>query len=131
MNKEKLYPVRIGCSFIENSNGTKIVKRTLTPRKAVRLRCLDCSAWIPSEVKNCTHKHCILYPYRLGKDRVSVKTIRKECLWCSGDSANNVKHCPDATCSLFPFRLGKNPNIQLTDEQKQKLLNNLKGYEIN
>ena len=127
---EKLYPVRIGCSFKENSNGTKTVRRTLTPRKAVRLRCLDCSAWIPSEVKNCTHKHCILYPYRMGEGRISVKTIRKECIACMDGQHLLVKGCSDGACSLYSFRMGKNPNIQLSEEQKQKLLNNLTGNEI-
>ena len=47
----KTYPVRVYCKFEENSTGTKIIKRPLTPRQAVRLRCLDCSGWIPSEVK--------------------------------------------------------------------------------
>lgn len=45
-------------------SGTKEV--SLTPIKAIRLNCLECICWVPSEVKNCTSKLCPLYPYRFG-----------------------------------------------------------------
>mgnify|MGYP004000528571 FL=1 len=44
--------------------GTEVV--LLTPIKAIRLNCLECICWVPSEVKNCTSKLCTLYPYRFG-----------------------------------------------------------------
>ncbi len=34
--------------------------------KAVRERCLDCSAYSPYEVKMCVMPQCSLYPYRFG-----------------------------------------------------------------
>jgi hypothetical protein len=44
--------------------GTEVV--LLTPIKAIRLNCLECICWVPSEVKNCTSKLCPLYLYRFG-----------------------------------------------------------------
>ena len=44
--------------------GTKEVY--LSPLRAIRLNCLECVCWAPSEVKNCASKLCSLYPYRLG-----------------------------------------------------------------
>ena len=39
----------------------------LTPRKAIRAKCLDCCCGHPSEVRDCTAKNCPLYPHRFGK----------------------------------------------------------------
>ena len=41
--------------------------KKLTPIKAIRQKCLDCSGWQASEVKLCTMVECTLYPYRMGK----------------------------------------------------------------
>lgn len=40
----------------------------LTPVRAIRLKCLDCSANQVKEVKECPVKECVLYPYRMGKN---------------------------------------------------------------
>jgi len=40
----------------------------LTPVKAIRTKCLDCSCWMPSEVRNCFLPECSPYPYRMGKN---------------------------------------------------------------
>lgn len=42
--------------------------KNLTPIKAIRAKCLDCSASVSGEVKNCHIKDCPLWPYRLGKN---------------------------------------------------------------
>ena len=39
----------------------------LTPRKAIRAKCLDCCCGHPSEVRDCTAINCPLYPHRFGK----------------------------------------------------------------
>lgn len=39
----------------------------LTPLKAIRAKCLDCSAGIMAEVRLCPVANCALYPYRMGK----------------------------------------------------------------
>ena len=38
----------------------------LTPVKAIRAACLDCSCRQPQEVKLCVIPDCQLYPYRFG-----------------------------------------------------------------
>lgn len=39
----------------------------MTPLKAIKLKCLDCSANQPEEVKECPVSSCSLYQYRFGK----------------------------------------------------------------
>lgn len=39
---------------------------TLTPVKAIRAKCLDCSNGSRSEVRYCPMTECALYPYRMG-----------------------------------------------------------------
>jgi len=52
----------------------------------------------------------MLYPYRLGKGRLSVKVIRKHCLECMGGSRKEVRNCLSDNCPLHGFRMGTNPN---------------------
>lgn len=40
--------------------------RKLTPIKAIRAKCLDCTCWSTTEVEQCTAKDCPLWGYRLG-----------------------------------------------------------------
>ena len=40
----------------------------ITPLKAIRLKCLDCSGDSADEVRKCVIPHCPLYPFRLGKN---------------------------------------------------------------
>ena len=46
--------------------------------KAIRLKCLDCSAGSPVEVRNCELKHCALWPYRFGKNPNRPKRVMTE-----------------------------------------------------
>lgn len=39
----------------------------MTPLKAIRAKCLDCSAGQPAEVRLCSSEKCPLYPYRMGR----------------------------------------------------------------
>ena len=41
--------------------------KKLTPMKAIRAKCLDCSGDSPKEVRLCEMSECSLYSYRLGK----------------------------------------------------------------
>lgn len=43
-------------------------QKKLTPIKAIRAKCLDCSNGSAHEVKLCPVTRCPLYPYRLGKN---------------------------------------------------------------
>lgn len=38
----------------------------LTPIKAIRAKCLNCTCYQPSEVRNCQNEDCSLHPYRMG-----------------------------------------------------------------
>jgi len=112
--------------------------KNLTPIKAIRSRCKDCSE-TPEEIKNCpcfenngSIEKCPLWPYRMGhrpteeekekfgKYLTPIKSIRKYCLWCCGGSRKLVRECPVKDCPLWKYRFGKNPNL------KGKRVNNLK-----
>lgn len=41
--------------------------KALTPRKAMRQKCLECCAGSKHEVKNCAITGCFLWPYRHGR----------------------------------------------------------------
>ncbi len=41
--------------------------KKLTPMKAIRAKCLDCSGGNSKEVRFCPIQNCSLYPYRFGK----------------------------------------------------------------
>ncbi len=41
---------------------------TLTPTKAIRQKCLECSNWQPMEVKVCSADDCAIGPFRMGKN---------------------------------------------------------------
>lgn len=42
--------------------------KVLTPLRAIRQKCLDCSGGSVTEVDRCVIKDCPLYPYRKGKN---------------------------------------------------------------
>lgn len=51
----------------------------MSPIKAIRLKCLDCSGGSPNEVRLCTAKGCPLYPFRAGKNPYrTVRTLTDE-----------------------------------------------------
>ena len=47
--------------------------KVLTPVKAIRAYCIECSGGMTKEVKLCPVENCPLYPYRMGK-RPTVDT---------------------------------------------------------
>lgn len=49
-----------------------------------------------------------------------LKAIRLKCLDCVLGSAQEVQLCPCKDCPLWAFRLGKNPNIVLSDEERER-----------
>lgn len=40
----------------------------LTPLKAIKKHCLECSGYEKKEVRECVIKDCVLYEYRQGKN---------------------------------------------------------------
>jgi len=39
---------------------------TKSPRRAIKIFCLECCAYLPKQVDGCSSMGCPLYPYRLG-----------------------------------------------------------------
>ena len=52
--------------------------KVLSPSKAIRVKCLECSAWSNEEVKECPATDCALYPFRCGKDPGRKKRVLTE-----------------------------------------------------
>lgn len=42
-------------------------REDITRAQAIRLKCLNCVCFIPSEVRKCHIEECALWPYRMGK----------------------------------------------------------------
>ena len=55
-------------TYMAGSTTKTVAARDLTPLKAIRAKCLDCSAGSAHEVSQCAIPACPLYPYRLGKN---------------------------------------------------------------
>jgi hypothetical protein len=62
-------------------NNQEVKMRKLTSIKAIRVKCLDCSGFQPSEVRNCGIPECPLFPYRMGKNpnRVGIGNSKGVC----------------------------------------------------
>jgi len=85
------------------------ISQSLNRRQAIRQRCLDCSGFIPSEVRNCKFDDCPLYPFRSGRGKQSPqareKAIRQYCLsWCMLNQPVEVSLCPSLDCTLYGYR---------------------------
>ncbi len=52
------------------------MKPVLTPMKAIRAKCLDCSCGQVKEVRECPVTTCALWPYRMG--RRPIKPIKTD-----------------------------------------------------
>ena len=70
------------------------VKKSLTPVKAIRAKCLDCCYDQPSEVKLCPCGDCPLYSYRLGKNPNCVKVLGEKERAAVGDRLRASRRQP-------------------------------------
>ena len=61
--------------------------KRLTPVKAIRTKCLECSGGSPKEVRECVIPDCALYPYRLGTNPARQGI---------GGKAVNMREIPDS-----------------------------------
>ena len=93
---------------IQGKKGLKV--ENLNRRKAIHEKCLNCSGWSPSKVKNCPFMCCCLHLFRTGDGPQNAKernkAIRKYCLKCMNGQAGEVAKCPSIRCPLHPYRLG-------------------------
>lgn len=107
---------------IRSKNGFKLVD--LNRRKAIRQKCLDCSCWSHSEVRDCSSTDCYLHPFRMGKGKhdakARAKAIRRHCLECCAESPTEIRKCVSTTCPLFSYRrkqLDRSVNIALLSKK--------------
>lgn len=96
----------------------------LTPMKAIRAKCLDCSGHSAKEVRECTITDCPLHQYRFGHRPTEkatltpMKAIRKHCLSCCNGSSTEVRLCTAENCPLQAYKSGHKPksnNYATTD----------------
>ncbi len=101
-------------AVIQSKDGPEMV--SLNPRKAIRGRCLNCSAWKPSEVRTCEFTDCALWPFRMGKggpDKESrQQAMREYCLWCTDDQPLEIYRCQVFDCPLWYYRKSQNSGSQ-------------------
>lgn len=88
----------------------------MTPLKAIRARCLDCTAGNDAEVRRCEIPDCALYHLRLGKGSKGaggcLRPIRAYCNRCMNGQPVEVRLCPSADkCELYPYRMGRRPAV--------------------
>ena len=81
-----------------------IENKTLSPKSARDLRCLDCSCYDKKEALHCDHDSCPLHKSK----KISLKNIKAYCLECSAGDKQELKECIVRLCPLYSFRLGKN-----------------------
>lgn len=48
-------------------SNTETVTKSISAHKAIRQFCIECMGWNSGEVKRCTAKQCVLFPFRFGK----------------------------------------------------------------
>ena len=62
---------------IETKDGISNVN--LTPMRAIRMKCLECSNWQWAEIRDCNIPSCALWVYRFGKkpDQAKKRGSRK------------------------------------------------------
>ncbi len=93
-------------AIIQGKHGLKTVN--LNRRKAIREKCLNCSAWVMPEVRTCDHTDCSLWPYRMGTGRqdpkARKKVIKAYCRWCVADQPKEIWLCPTTDCPLWQYR---------------------------
>ena len=114
---------------IQTKDGFKTVD--LNRRRAIRERCLNCSAWSPKEVTECAFTDCQLYPFRSGQGKQNAKArseaIRAYCSWCMG--GHRPSSCVVTYCPLFCYRqsrterpsLSKKGHIRGSFEEREAL----------
>ena len=101
----------------------------MTPLKAIRARCLNCSGGSAKEVRSCTFTECPLYEYRSGhrpteKVLTPMKAIRAHCVSCCNGNIREASLCTAKKCPLHAYKKGKRPqrHNSLSDDLKSKTM---------
>lgn len=90
--------------------------REMTPLKAIRARCLDCTAGNDAEVRRCEILDCAVHRLRMGKGSKGaggcLRPIRAYCIGCMNGQPVEVRLCPSADkCKLYLYRMGRRPAV--------------------
>ena len=89
--------------------------KILTPLKAIRTKCLDCSGGSPQEVRECSFTDCALHEYRFGHRPKAeailtpVKAMRAKCIDCCCGDVREPKNCTAEKCPIWGYRTGHRP----------------------
>ena len=92
----------------------------ITPLKAIRKKCIDCSGYELKRVSECPfdgvkEEKCVLYPLRMGRgSRSTLRPIRAYCIWCMNGQRGEVRLCPSVDCSLWEYRFGRRPQKSIS-----------------
>lgn len=97
----------------------------MTPIKAIRARCLDCSGGSSKEVRECSFTDCQLYEYRQGhrpaeKKLTPMKAIRAHCVSCCDGNPREASLCTAKKCALHAYKTGKRPQGHNTPSEAFK-----------
>lgn len=57
----------IGMNVVTSNRERRMRVTKITPMKAIRAKCIDCSCGEKKEVRLCPIEWCPLWPYRMGK----------------------------------------------------------------
>ena len=80
-------------SSIKNLNDlNEAVSKNTKMREAIMLKCLDCSNYETSEVKNCLIVNCPLHPFRTGKNPFRKNNITDEQREKMRERMNSVRN---------------------------------------
>lgn len=92
----------------------------LSPLRAIRAKCIDCSGNELNGVRNCQAEDCPLFSLKMGRgSRKTLKAIRSYCLWCCIGQGDEVRQCPTVKCALWKFRFGKRSGISIINSKNR------------
>lgn len=91
---------------IQSKDGYRVI--SLNRRRAIREKCLNCSAWSIKEVEQCSFEgKCPLWPYRMGTGKQNAKNrdkaIKAYFLWCMNGQRAEIAKCVSRGCALPLF----------------------------
>jgi hypothetical protein len=74
------------------------MKKPLTVKYAIKLRCQDCQE---GRISNCKSKKCFLFEKYLPGAKGRSKAIRDYCRWCRNGLSMSV--CSSPNCSIYLY----------------------------
>lgn len=132
-------------------DSVKTPTSNLTPLRAIRLKCLDCSGESRLEVRLCPVRRCPLWPYRLGKKpdfaryeaidlqrrpytakviATAARAIKAKCKDCNGPDFTSCEPGDGYEwCPLFQYtQAHKNKHPKLSDEERAKRATRMREF---